>query len=400
MNGIEIILCASAVLLLRVGLVLYGSGLSRSKNAASIVVRHVCDVALASLAYWALGAAIAEASGNGVFSIDFGRFLDWNAQGSAATVVLALGATLASGIAIGPAIERSRFWVSPWIALLIGAILMPLAMQWTNSGWLSRIGFTDGAGGASIQMVGGLAGLVVALFVGPRNGKYNRDGSANFIPGHNTPIAMTGLLIMFAMWIPYVAVFAGMSGVVMEKCALNVLISAAAATVAALVTSQLRYGKPDAMLICSALIGGLVAITPGAMAISSQGALLIGAGAGVLVPTAIVSIDLRWRIDDATGAGAIHAVSSIWGLLAVGLLVPGSFAERSKHLGVQALGIVVVAVLVLVPMCLLMKVLKGVIGLRSKEADEYDGLDLAEHDLNAYPDFQQTMIKSYHLREA
>jgi Amt family ammonium transporter len=149
-----------------------------------------------------------------------------------------------------------------------------------------------------------------------------------------------------------------------------------------------------------ALLGGLVAISAGAAQLGTPSAVAVGAVAGVLVPLAAVWIDLRFHIDDPCGAIAVHGVGGLWGTVAVGLFLHGTPMERARHLGIQAIGAGAIVLISAVPSVALFAILKATVGLRSKEADEYDGLDLAEHDIGAYPDFQQTMIKSYHLREA
>ena len=181
---------------------------------------------------------------------------------------------------------------------------------------------------------------------------------------------------------------------------MNVLLAGAAGGAAAIVLAQVRYGKPDVVLTLTGLLGGLVAISAAGGGVGSVSAVLIGAVAGVLVPLCAVSLDLLAHLDDPTAGVSIHAVGGLWGTLAAGLFFPGSFVERAKMLGVQALGAVVIAALASALSVALFVTLRATLGLRVKEADEYDGLDLAEHDIGAYPDFQQTMIKSYHLREA
>ena len=181
---------------------------------------------------------------------------------------------------------------------------------------------------------------------------------------------------------------------------MNVLLSAAAGGAAAIALGQMRYGKPDVGLTLAGLLGGLVAISAAGGGVGTISAVVIGAVAGIVVPLAAVSLDLLAHVDDPTSAISIHAVGGVWGTLAAGLFSPGSFAERFKSVGVQALGAVVIAALAAAFSVALFASLGATVGLRVKEADEYDGLDLAEHDIGAYPDFQQTMIKSYHLREA
>jgi Amt family ammonium transporter len=238
--------------------------------------------------------------------------------------------------------------------------------------------------------------------VGPRTGKYNRDGSANMIPGHNIPLAAVGALTMFVAWFPYLVGSELAAGPLSTSLAgpMNVLLAAAAGGAASMALSQVRYGKVDIVLTLSGLLGGLVAISGAGGNVGTPAAVIIGAVAGVLVPLSAISLDLLAHLDDPTSAAAIHGVGGLWGTLAASLFSDGSIAQRAKQFGVQLLGAVAIAALAAVLSLVIFGVLKAIGRLRAKEADEYDGLDLAEHDIGAYPDFQQTMIKSYHLREA
>jgi Amt family ammonium transporter len=155
------------------------------------------------------------------------------------------------------------------------------------------------------------------------------------------------------------------------------------------------------MLTYGGLLGGLVAIAASSGAVHSISAVVIGAVAGVIVPTATVMLDLIWKIDDPAGGVAAHAIGGAWGTLAAGIFTPGiGLLDKLQHLGVQALGLLIFAAIAMGASFALFMALKRFTALRFSEDAEYDGADLAEHDLNAYPDFQQTMIKSYHLREA
>ena len=162
----------------------------------------------------------------------------------------------------------------------------------------------------------------------------------------------------------------------------------------------MEYVKVDVMLTYAGLLGGLVAVTGGAPMFGTPAAFATGAVAGLLVPLAVVRLDLNFRVDDPTMAVAVHGVGGAWGTLAVALFRDVALADRARFLITQLTGLIVIAALATLVALAALAAVKAVAGLRSKEADEFDGLDLAEHDLNAYPDFQQTMIKSYHLREA
>jgi Amt family ammonium transporter len=181
---------------------------------------------------------------------------------------------------------------------------------------------------------------------------------------------------------------------------LRALVAASAAGVVAAVFSQVRYYKPDVHLTCSAVLGGFVAISAGAGAVNNAGALVIGAAAGVLVPLGIVILDVIFKIDDPAGGVATHGVAAVWGMIATPLFLRGeSMAGRIQYLLWHGVGVVAIAVFTIGVFVVLWTVLKRVTKVRASDADEFDGLDLAEHDIGAYPDFQQTMIKSYHLRE-
>ena len=387
-------------LLVRVGQGMYESGLSRSKNAASGLMRHVCDLCISTLVFWAVGAALLMPARGAVIGFD-ARLLVASPMDGAETLFLYLVMVLiGTGVFSGVIAERARFLPSCLASVVLAGLVIPIAGHWAWRGWLHHLGFIDVAGASVLHVAVATFAAVGSVFIGPRMGKYNKDGSSNAIPGHNLPLVSIGVLIMLAGWLPYVLGASAVAGKLGAQTGMNVILSGAAGGLVALIYGRLRYGKPEAFLTCSGLIGGLVAITAGAGTVGSIGAVLIGAIAGLIVPLLAVLIDLVWRIDDPTAALSIHGVAGIWGTLAAGLLGAGDLGARLRLLGVQALGLLAIISLAAIVGAGLFAVLRATVGLRSREADEFDGLDLAEHDVNAYPDFQQTMIKSYHLREA
>jgi Amt family ammonium transporter len=396
-----IVLFGAGLLLMRVGQVLCAVGLSRSKNSAAAAVRSVADLCAAVLAFWAVGAAIFFQSRNGFFGVDphllFGRSGMTGQAFFYAAVIL-----IATGVVGGTLAERSKFLPPLAASVLLAAAVVPVAGHWAWDGWLLRLGFHDVAGASVVHVSAGACAAVGAIMVGARTGKYNRDGSANMIPGHNVPLATAGALTMFVAWFPYVIGCAVAQGILTDTIVapMNVLLAAAAGGAGALALGHLRYGKPDVVLTLTGLLGGLVAISATGGRVGTGSAVIIGGVAGILVPLSAVSLDLLFHLDDPTSGVSIHAVGGLWGTVAAGLFLPGPFIARIKSLGVQALGAIAIAALAAGLSLALFAALKATVGLRAKEADEYDGLDLAEHDIGAYPDFQQTMIKSYHLREA
>lgn len=397
-----IIVLACMALWLRVGWGWYTVGLTRAKNAGAMAVRNIIDIAVATLAFWAIGAAILN-SGAAIFGVRVGLFFDARSEATAATFMQLVLVLLATAPLTGAMAERCKFFPMLVAPVLLGGLVVPLcgAWVWSSNGWLRRIGFEDAAGASVLHVVGGMFALIGAMIAGPRSGKYNRDGSSNLIPGHNVPIVSIGVVILLAAWVPYVLGAAALHGGLAGRAAINVLLSASAGCVVAALISNVRYGKPDILLTYGGLLGGLVAITASAGNVSTVAAVAIGAVAGIFVPTMTVMIDLVWKIDDPAGGVAIHLIGGAWGTLAVGIFAPAMNAgEKLKAIGIQLLGLAVIAIVAAVFAFVLFALLRATMGLRVSEDAEYDGLDLAEHDLNAYPDFQQTMIKSYHLREA
>ncbi|HEV8377305.1 MAG TPA: hypothetical protein VGP99_00525 [Tepidisphaeraceae bacterium] len=391
MSALWLVFCGIGALLLRLGMAVHAAGMVRSKNSSSTFIRTITDLCLTILAFWAVGNAI-------LFSES--KILDPHLIFSARSAFFSICATLiASGIVTGVASERSRFFPLCATSILIGALLVPIVGRWRGT-WLHHLGYIDGGGASVLHLTGGLCAAVAAILIGPRNGKYNRDGSSNGIPGHSVPLASIGALLMFIGWAPTVL---GMSSIASEEDVLirtsNVLLAAAAGGAASLLLCYSRYGKPDVHLMIVGFLGALVGISalPGT---TNHWAVFIGGIAGIIVPLAAIHIDLTWKIDDPTSGIAIHAVSAIWGIIAAGALAGGTFVGRMKQLGIQLLGLAAIAALAIILPAALFLFLKATVGLRAKEADEFDGLDLAEHDIGAYPDFQQTTIKSYHLREA
>lgn len=402
MEQVLIVVLGAAALLARGGQALYAAGLSRSKNSAGAVLRTACDFCAATLAYWAVGAALLFQAHNGFLGLRPRLLFGWEGFGAEQFLYLPL-ILIATGAVAGAVAERSRFFPLCAVSAVLAGVIIPVAGAWIwqDQGWLQHLGFLDVAGASALHLSAGVCAAVGAAVVGPRTGKYNRDGSTNMIPGHSVPLAGIGALLMLAAWVPYVAGLAAPSARGAGHAAANVLLAAAAAGLAALLVARVRYGKPDVLLALLGLLGGLVAITAGAETLGTIGAVLTGAIAGLLVPTAAILLDLFARLDDPAGAVAVHGVGGAWGVLAAGLFTsPGGIGEWFRHVGVQLVGLIAVAVWAGAVSVGVWLVLKATVSLRASEADEYDGLDLAEHDIGAYPDFQQTMIKSYHLREA
>jgi Amt family ammonium transporter len=391
----------AACLLIRLGLVLYRTGLLRAKNAAGAVLRVFTDLSVSTLAVWAIGAAILLQSKSPFFAID-PRLIGFASGGTGRLFFLITVVLVGTGIVGGAVAERARFFPVCAASILMAALVIPVGANWAWFGWLARRGFIDVGGGAWLHLSGALCAMAGAIIVGPRSGKYHHDGSASMIPGHNLPLAGIGLAAMLAGWAPYLAgcVLYNHNDTLAGAAATSTLLAAAAGGLAGLLLGHYRYGKPDVILTLFGLLGGLVSITAGAGRIGAPESVLVGAVAGVIVPLGAVWIDLIGRIDDPVGVIAVHGIGGLWGTIAIGFLIPANAGHRLVQAGIQLLGVVAIGGMSLILSLGLFALLKSTVRLRVSEADEYDGLDLAEHDIGAYPDFQHNSIKSYHLREA
>ncbi len=390
----SILLLAWFGLLVRVGHSLHTVGAVRARSATTVAGRALLGLAVSVLACW-----IAS-------TIDQMMFDDRStpavetvfpfARDPASLVTLLPMMMIPMAVLGGAVAERARIR-GPLIAGGVLTItLIPAALIVCE-----RVA-GPGFGQSAIPLVcvhacAGVAGLVAARVIGPRNGKYNRDGSANFIPGHSTPMVLLGdfclLLGLPAAALAWSAVDAPAAiGQTLMACGLG----AATAALSALLASHLRGQRLDVMLTWSAALAGTIV---GSVS-SCDWAGLLGILAGVLVPMTAIKLDLKFRIDDPAGFVPIHLVGGLVGAIAVACGGPSthpSFDLSSTGLAMLSLAISVgVCLIGFVPTVWL---LNRVGFMRVSEADEYEGLDLARHDINAYPDFQQTMIKSYHLRQ-
>jgi Amt family ammonium transporter len=383
----------AAALLMRAGLALHAVGSVRSKNAGSTMGRQLLDWALAVLAFWAVGAAIAFQSNTSFIGFEFahalGRWLP-------AFFLTALApATIVGAMFIGATAERSRIWPMLLLSIVTAGLTLPVVMTWTGYfGWLSHLHFTSGGG---LFVVGGMTALVATVAVGPRDGKYHRDGSASLIPGHNLTFVIFGTLLFAIGAVIYIAAESGAGD---GKQVVNALLAAAASVVAASLYCQFSFSKIDLTLVTSSLIAGVVSMTSASTYVAGWGAVLIGAVAGLIATACLIKFDLALRIDDVSGTVCVCGLAGAWGMIVAVPYDGTAPADIARAMLVQLLGLVAIALFSAVLAAITLKIAGRFVKLRVNDADEFDGLDLAEHDVAAYPDFQQNTIKSYHMREA
>jgi Amt family ammonium transporter len=293
----------------------------------------------------------------------------------------------------------------------ISMFVYPLFGNWVwGGGWLSQLGaqfglghgHVDFAGSSVVHMVGGMAALAGAIVIGPRYGKYGKDGTVNTIPGHNIPMAIIGTFILAFGWFGFNpgSTLAG-GDLRIGIVAVNTMLAGGAGALSALFYMYARGGKADPGMIANGMLAGLVAITAPCAFVPSLSAVIIGAIAGILVILAYNFVDRKLKIDDPVGAFAVHGVNGAWGVLSLGLFADGSYGDGwngvkgtvtglfygdGKQFVAQIIGTLTCAVFVFVVMYFFFKLLNKIIPLRSKEADEIAGLDIPETGVHGYVD--------------
>lgn len=403
---IWVLVSAILVFFMQAGFALCEAGLTRAKNTGNILMKNMMDFCIGVPCYWLIGFGIMFAGTGPLIggfdplirgSYDFGTLPTW-CYAIFQTVFCATAATIVSGSMA----ERTNFKAYCIYSAVISLIVYPISGHWIwGGGWLSSLGFHDFAGSTCVHMVGGLIACLGAALLGPRIGKYDKNGKARAIPGHNLTAMALGVFILWFCWFG----FNGGSTVAMstdEDMSLaslvmfNTNLAAAMATVVAMIFTWLRYGKPDVSMTFNAALAGLVAVTASCDCITPVGAFFIGTVSGFLVVLSVEFFDNIAKIDDPVGAVSVHMVNGIWGTLAVGLfsnggdgISPGLFYGGGLYqLGIQALGVVSVAAYVLIIMFIVFKIIDKTVELRVPASVEIDGLDMHEHGLaSAYSGF-------------
>ena len=411
--GVWFLIGAALVFWMQAGFAMCEAGFTRAKNTGNILMKNLMDFCIGTVVFilvgfgLLLGEDIAGFIGRPGFDI----FTDYaNFDFSNFVFNLVFCATTAT-IVSGSMAERTKFLSYCVYPAVISAIVYPIEAHWTwGGGWLSQLGFHDFAGSNCIHMVGGIAALVGASILGARIGKFikDKDGKVvkvNAFPGHNLPIACLGVFILWLGWY-------GFNGAACTDLSqlgsvfLTTTVSPALATVACMVFTWLKYGKPDVSMCLNASLAGLVAITAGCDVTDALGASIIGIVAGLLVCFGVWFLDYVLRVDDPVGAVAVHCLNGIWGTLAVGLFATNSAPAYSladstgaeltglfygggfKLLGIQAIGVISTAAWTAVTMTIAFLIIKAVFGLRVSEEEEIVGLDSTEHGIpSAYAGF-------------
>ncbi len=400
-DTIWVLLAAILVFFMQAGFTMVEIGFTRSKNTGNLVMKNLLDFSLGSLAFWAVGFGLMHGLGGNAWigGLDFFVRNDYSVEGAfpgAAfiifhTVFCATAATIISGAMA----ERTKFSAYIFYSIGMSMLVYPISGHWIwGGGWLAEMGFHDFAGSTAVHMVGGVAALLGAWFLGPRIGKYDRNGRANAIPGQSLAMGSLGVFILWFAWFGFnggstTAASSSDDLVSMASVIFNTNLSAAAGAAVCMILTWMKYKKPDVSMTLNGALAGLVGITAGCDQVSPVGAALIGAICGIVLVYVIEFIDQVLRIDDPLGAFAVHGACGALGTILTGAfaLDGGVFYGGGFHyLGVQVLGVVAVAVWVLIAMGIIYFLADRLIGLRVSPSEEISGLDMEEHGIPvSYP---------------
>nr|WP_289124187.1 ammonium transporter [uncultured Halomonas sp.] len=395
------LICGVLVMWMAAGFSMLEAGMVRSKNTAEILTKNIALFAIACTMYLLVGYYIMYSSGEGGFLPSLGFLIGTE---NSVDAVLAGGedapyysmrsdfffqvvfVATAMSIVSGAVAERMKLWAFLAFAVVMTAFIYPVSGYWTwGGGWLSEVGYSDYAGSGIVHMAGAAAALAGVLVLGPRKGKYGKDGSIHAIPGANMPLATLGTFILWMGWFG----FNGGSELKMSDIGsannvaqvfVNTNAAAAGGVIAALILAKLWFRKADLTMALNGALAGLVAVTADPLSPSALGAAIIGAVGGLIVVAAIVTLD-KLKLDDPVGAISVHGVVGIWGVLAVPL------NNGDASFGAQLIGIVGIFGWVFIASLVVWLVLKAVMGIRVSEEEEYEGVDIAECGLEAYPEF-------------
>ena len=407
-HTIWVLFGTALVFFMQAGFSLCEAGFTRAKNTGNILMKNLMDFCIGTPAFWLVGFGLMFGKGSGIIGSfdplirgEYSQALPsgvplW-AFAIFQTVFCATSATIVSGAMA----ERTKFSAYCIYSAAISLLIYPVSGHWIwGGGWLSQMGFHDFAGSTAVHMVGGICAMIGAKILGPRIGKYDKNGKPQAILGHNLTFAALGVFILWFCWFG----FNGASTVGMDSDALietagrvffNTNLAAAVACCAALIFTWIRYKKPDVSMTYNAALAGLVGITAGCDAVDAVGAAVIGVVCGILIVLAIEFFDKIAKIDDPVGAVSVHCVCGAAGTVLTGLFATGETTEAglfygggAHFLGIQVLGVLAVAAYVAVVITIVFLAIKHTIGLRVKPEEELAGLDVSEHGLfTAYAGF-------------
>ena len=395
-NTVWVALCAALIFFMEAGFALLEAGFVRAKNAMSIIAKVIIDITFGGIAFFVVGFGIAYGASNGWFALDFGIMegdlgLDLTVSNQLFWFIQLGFAVAAISIVSGALAERMKLWAYAIMVVFFCGIMYPLVANWVwnPNGWLAMRGFNDFAGSAAVHAMGGFSALAAAIVLGPRIGKYSKEGTSNTIPGHNLPLASVGAFILWFGWFgfnPGSSLGAVGNWELIGSVVVNTFLASAAGGIATMFYTYFSYGKIDITMVINGILAGLVSITAGCNVVGPMAAILIGFIAGILVDVAVLFFD-KMKVDDPVGAVAVHGINGLFGTLAVGFFaVEGGlfFGGGADLLITQLVGVLTIALFSFSITFILMKVLKSLVGIRITSEEEEAGIDSVSFGVKSY----------------
>ena len=389
-NGLDtlwVLLGAMLVFWMQPGFALVEAGLTRSKNTANILMKNFCDFMCGTVIFWIFGFSVMYGADHGFLGWSGFGFIgtDSNVPAEATFIFQTVFCATAATIVSGAMAERTKFSMYFVYSILISAIIYPIEGHWSwGGGWLSQMGFHDFAGSTVVHLCGGVLALAGAMVLGPRIGKYDKDGKSRAIPGHNLALCTLGVFILWMGWFGFnpcstVAATGYANAVSMSHVFVTANMAAAVGGLAALCYTWVVDGKPSLSMLCNGILAGLVGITAGCDCVSIGSSAIIGAVVSVGMCLSVSLIDKVCKIDDPVGAVSVHGVGGLLGTILTGVFCDSSISGVECSVGVQALGAITVAAFAFVVGMIIFLAIKYTHGLRCDKIIEEEGLDIYEH---------------------
>ena len=389
-NGLDtlwVLLGAMLVFWMQPGFALVEAGLTRSKNTANILMKNFCDFMCGTVIFWIFGFSVMYGADHGFLGWSGFGFIgtDSNVPAEATFIFQTVFCATAATIVSGAMAERTKFSMYFVYSILISAIIYPIEGHWSwGGGWLSQMGFHDFAGSTVVHLCGGVLALAGAMVLGPRIGKYDKDGKSRAIPGPTLALCTLGVFILWMGWFGFnpcstVAATGYANAVSMSHVFVTTNMAAAVGGLAALGYTWVVDGKPSLSMLCNGILAGLVGITAGCDCVSIGSSAIIGAVVSVVMCLSVSFIDKVCKIDDPVGAVSVHGVGGLLGTILTGVFCDSSISGVECSVGVQALGAITVAAFAFVVGMIIFLAIKYTHGLRCDKIIEEEGLDIYEH---------------------
>ena len=389
-NGLDtlwVLLGAMLVFWMQPGFARVEAGLTQSKNTANILMKNFVDFMFGSVLFWILGFSIMYGAGNAFVGWEGFGFIgsDSNVPAECTFIFQTVFCATAATIVSGAMAERTKFSMYVIFSVITSAVIYPIEGHWSwGGGWLSEMGFHDFAGSTVVHLAGGAMALAGSIVLGPRIGKYDKNGKSRAIPGHNLALCALGVFCLWVGWFGFnpcstVAATGFDNAVSMSHVFVTTNMAAATGGIAAMFYTWLIDGKPSLSMVCNGVLAGLVGITAGCDCVDVWAAAVIGFVVSIVMCFSVSFIDKRLKIDDPVGAVSVHGVGGLLGTVFTGIFCNPAVNGSEVNVGTQLIGALAVAAFSFAAAFVIFTVIKYTHGIRCDRRIEEEGLDIYEH---------------------